>query len=203
MYARSRIEVVRADITELEVDAIVNAANESLLGGGGVDGAIHRAAGPRLLAHNRQLGGCEVGQAKTTPAFDLEQRGVRFIIHTVGPKWGTDPLATGDEKLGYRLEDIQLAQCYVSCLEEAKRHQCETVAFPAISTGVYGFPKERATRIAVGHVQSFLSREENLRGVIFACFSDEDVETYRQLVGASDLVQLGARLRRPLSDGAD
>jgi O-acetyl-ADP-ribose deacetylase (regulator of RNase III) len=200
MNAPSRIEVARVDITQLRVDAIVNAANESLLGGGGVDGAIHRAAGPRLKAHNAALGGCATGKAKTTPAFDLEAQGVRFIIHTVGPIWGSDPNATGDEKLGYRLEDIQLAQCYVSCLEEAQRHGCETMAFPAISCGVYGFPKERATRIAVGHVQSFLAREARPQRVVFACFSEDDAERYRQFVGATDLVQLGARLRRPLSD---
>lgn len=199
---QSRIEVVRGDITELRVDAIVNAANESLLGGGGVDGAIHRAAGPRLKAHNQTLGGCATGDAKTTPAFDLESRGVRFIIHTVGPVWGMDPNATGDEKLGYRHEDILLAQCYVRCLEEAQRHGCRSVAFPAISTGVYGFPKDRATRIAVGHVQSFLGREATPERVVFACFSDEDAGIYRRYAGADDLVQLGARLRRPLDGGA-
>jgi O-acetyl-ADP-ribose deacetylase (regulator of RNase III) len=197
---QSRIEVFQGDITTLRVDAIVNAANESLLGGGGVDGAIHRAAGPRLKEHNRALGGCRTGDAKTTPAFDLEARGIRFIIHTVGPVWGSDPNATGDEKLGYRHEDILLAQCYVRCLEEAERHDCRSIAFPAISTGVYGFPKERATRIAVGHVQSFLGRASRPERVVFACFSQDDAEMYRRYVGADDLVQLGARLRRPLDD---
>lgn len=191
------IEVFEGDITTLRVDAIVNAANESLLGGGGVDGAIHRAAGPRLLEHNRTLNGCSTGQAKTTPAFDLEAQGVRYIIHTVGPVWGSDPHATGDEKLGYRHEDILLAQCYVRALEEAQHHGCQSVAFPAISTGAYGFPKDRAARIGVGHVQAFLRRESGPERVVFACWSAEDAAVWRRYVGASDLVQLGAALRRP------
>lgn len=196
-HVRDRIEVFRGDITKLSVDAIVNAANESLLGGGGVDGAIHRAAGPRLKAHNATLGGCPTGQAKTTPSFDLEDRGIRHIIHTVGPVWGTDPHATGDEKLGYRHEDILLAQCYVACLEEAKRHGCRSLAFPAISTGVYGFPKDRAAKIAIGHAQSFLAREPVPERVVFACFSEDDAAIYRSYLNAEDLVQLGARLRNP------
>jgi len=195
MAARDRLEVFEGDITTLKVDAIVNAANESLLGGGGVDGAIHRAAGPRLLEHNRTLGGCPTGGVQRTPAFDLEARGVRHLFHAVGPVWGVDPHATGDEKLGYRLEDHLLAQCYVRCLELAREHECRTIAFPAISTGVYGFPKERAVKIAVGHVQSFLDRESTPERVVFACFSQADADLYRQYVGV-DLVQLGAALRR-------
>ncbi len=190
------MEVVEGDITELAVDAIVNAADERLLGGGGVDGAIHAAAGPRLLEHNRTLGGCRTTQAVTTPGFDLERRGIRFIIHTVGPVWGTDPHADGTEKLGQRLEDIQLAQSYLSALEEAKKHDSSSVAFPSISTGVYGFPKDRAAKIAVGHVQGFLAREDRPGRVVFCCFSAEDAAIYRSYVGAPDLVQLGARIRK-------
>lgn len=175
----SRVRVVVSDITQLEVDAIVNAANESLLGGGGVDGAIHRAAGPGLLAHNRTLGGCPTGQARLTPAFDLEARGIRYIIHTVGPVWGTDPHATGDEPLGYRQEDHLLAQCYVSCLELAETHGVRTVAFPGISTGVYGFPKERAALVAAGHVRSWLEQHEGPDEVIFCAFSDADAAVLR------------------------
>jgi len=198
MEPKDRIEVVEGDITKLEVDAIVNAANESLQGGGGVDGAIHRAAGPRLAEHTRSLGGCATGRAKSTPSFDLETRGIRYIIHTVGPVWGSDPHAAGDEKLGHRHEDIQLAWCYASCLAEANRLGCRTLAFPAISTGVYGFPKDRAAKIAVGHVQSFLARESTPERVVFVCFTAEDAAVLRRYTGAPDLVQLGARLRRPL-----
>src|SRR5688572_200272 len=154
MPAIDRIEVVTQDITQLAVDAIVNAANETLLGGGGVDGAIHRAAGPRLRAHNAGLGGCKTGDAKLSPAFDLEARGIKAIIHAVGPIWGSDPHAVGDEKIGKRLEDHQLASCYQRSLELAAERGLKSVAFPGISTGAYGFPKERAAAIAVGHVRS-------------------------------------------------
>src|SRR5690606_5371294 len=131
-------------ITAMAVDAIVNAANESLLGGGGVDGAIHRAAGPALLEHNRTLGGCPTGLAKRTPAFELERRGIRHIIHTVGPVWHGDET----QKLGNTREDVLLASCYHQCLTLAAEHQVRSLAFPAISTGVYRFPKERAAKIA-------------------------------------------------------
>jgi O-acetyl-ADP-ribose deacetylase len=174
-----RLEVVTGDITKLSVDAIVNAANESLLGGGGVDGAIHRAAGPRLLEHNRTLGGCKTGDAKLTPSFDLAARGVRAIIHAVGPVWGSDPHATGDEKLGKRLEDHQLAQCYARSLEIAAQNGLKTIAFPAISTGVYGFPKERAATIAAGHVKSFLEKSAIPEKVVFCCFSEDDARIIR------------------------
>jgi len=175
-----RIELVRGDITQQSVDGIVNAANQSLLGGGGVDGAIHAAAGPRLLALTKTLGGCETGQAKITPAFDLEARGIRHIIHTVGPVWGSDPHADGTEKLGYRLEDHQLAQCYVNALALAAQHDCRVVAFPSISTGVYGFPVERAAEIAVGHVRGFLARSSMPERVRFVCFSAADADVYRR-----------------------
>lgn len=177
-----RIEVTVGDITKLAVEAIVNAANESLLGGGGVDGAIHRAAGPRLRTHNQTLGGCPTGQARITPAFDLEARGVRHLIHAVGPVWGADPLADGTEKLGNRLEDNQLGGCYQMVLELARDHGARTVAFPCISTGVYRFPAERAARIAVGHVRSFLERHEVPEVVIFCCFLEEDREIYERVL---------------------
>ncbi|MCA9552451.1 MAG: macro domain-containing protein [Myxococcales bacterium] len=184
-----RMELTVGDITQLKVEAIVNAANSSLLGGGGVDGAIHRAAGPRLLAHNRTLGGCPTGEARITPAFDLEARGVKHIIHTVGPVWGTDPRADGRERLGYRLEDNQLGQCYQACLELAAEHGARTLAFPGISTGVYGFPKERAAQIAVGHVRAFLARSPVPETVVFCCFSEEDAEIYRRFLTPKDYSQ--------------
>nr|XP_061810451.1 macro domain-containing protein PG1779-like [Nerophis lumbriciformis] len=189
-----RVRVVVGDITSLKVDAIVNAANTSLLGGGGVDGAIHRAAGPRLLEHNRTLNGCATGKAKITPAFGLEGNGVRHIIHTVGPVWGTDPRADGSEPLGYRLEDNQLGECYQSCLELARDNGVETIAFPAISTGVYNFPKARAAQIAVGHVRACLAREDKPAGVFFCCFSEEDAAFYRAHlapVGYADPINIG------------
>lgn len=176
-----RIEVTTGDITQLNVDAIVNAANESLLGGGGVDGAIHRAAGPELLAHNETLGGCPTGLAKITPSFSLEARGIQYIIHTVGPVWhaGDPDQAT---KLGDLHEDVLLASCYHQALELAASHDVKTLAFPAISTGIYHFPKQRAARIAFGHVHGFLMRHEHPENVIFCCFSDEDADVYRQVI---------------------
>ncbi|MEM6750042.1 MAG: macro domain-containing protein [Planctomycetota bacterium] len=180
----SRIVVVVGDITnlpaELGVDAIVNAANESLLGGGGVDGAVHRAAGPRLLEHNRALGGCPTGLAKATPSFDLESRGVRHLIHAVGPVWDGPP-ETGD-KLGYRLEDNLLASCYTRSLDLARQLGAACVAFPAISTGVYGFPIDRAARIAFSHVHGDLSRQDSPQRVVFVCFSESDAQAYRHVI---------------------
>ena len=181
-----RIEVTVGDITKLSVEAIVNAANESLLGGGGVDGAIHRAAGRRLLVHNRTLGGCPTGQAKITPAFDLEARGVRYLIHAVGPVWGSDPLADNTENLGNRLEDNQLGRCYQMSLELARDHGVRTLAFPCISTGVYRFPRERAAQIAVGHVRSFLGRHDTPRIVVFCCFSEADRQIYERVLTPKD-----------------
>lgn len=181
----ARIDILVDDITTLTVDAIVNAANESLLGGGGVDGAIHRAAGPRLLAHNRTLGGCPTGLARITPAFDLEARGVRHLIHTVGPVWHAgDPHQT--TKLGDLHEDVLLASCYQQCLTLAREHEVTTLAFPAISTGVYGFPKPRAARIALGHVLGWLLRETLPQRVLFCCFSDADAQVYRQTLAQRD-----------------
>ncbi|MEX0886455.1 MAG: macro domain-containing protein [Phycisphaeraceae bacterium] len=174
----SRIEVITGDITKLRVDAIVNAANESLLGGGGVDGAIHRAAGPQLKAHNATLDGCPTGLAKITPSFDLEAQGIRHIIHTVGPVWHGDEAA----KLGDTREDVLLASCYTRSLELAAKHDCRTVAFPAISTGVYHFPKPRAAKIAFSHVAYHLHRNVWPERVIFCCFSDVDAGIYRETI---------------------
>lgn len=179
MNVDSRIQVTVGDITRLEVDAIVNAANESLLGGGGVDGAIHRAAGARLLKHNRTLGGCPTGQARRTPAFDLEEeRGVRHLIHAVGPIWRAD----AEAPIGQTSEDILLASAYRSSLELAAAERVGSLAFPAISTGVYRFPKERAARIAIGQVRDFLSKKPNPERVLFCCFYEGDAEIYRHLL---------------------
>lgn len=178
MAGQARIRVEVGDITKLEVDAIVNAANESLLGGGGVDGAIHRAAGPALLEHNRTLGGCPTGEARRTPAFDLQARGIRHIIHTVGPIWRSDEATP----IGEAPEDVLLARAYQSSLELAAEAQVDTLAFPAISTGVYRFPRRRAATIAVGHVRAFQERSPSPRTVIFCCFSEEDAALYREVL---------------------
>ncbi|MHB0855949.1 MAG: O-acetyl-ADP-ribose deacetylase [Anaerolineae bacterium] len=152
-----RIEAVRGDITKLRVDAIVNAANESLRGGGGVDGAIHRAAGPALDEACRQIGHCATGQAVITPGFDLP---ARWVIHTVGPIW----------QGGRANEDELLAACYRHALELARPHDIRTIAFPAISTGVYGFPMERAARIAVREVRAYLARDPHLEKVFLVAY---------------------------------
>jgi O-acetyl-ADP-ribose deacetylase len=178
-----RIVVVTGDITRLEVDAIVNAANNSLLGGGGVDGAIHRAAGPRLLEHNRTLGGCPTGAAKITPAFDLEQRGVRHIIHTVGPVWHEAEGAASDPLFEHE-EDTELASCYAESLKLAEANGIATIAFPAISTGVYGFPRQRAALIAIGEVRKFLEAHALPERVTFCCFSEGDAQLYRRELGS-------------------
>ncbi len=174
----NRIEVVTGDITKLEVDAIVNAANETLLGGGGVDGAIHRAAGPRLKEHCRKLNGCPTGLAVITPAFDLSRQGVKHIIHTVGPVWHGDE----SQKLGNTQEDVLLASCYYQSLLLAEKHGCRSVAFPNISTGVYRFPKERAARIAFGHVYGFLDAHALPERVVLCCFNEEDAAIVRQVI---------------------
>ena len=160
-----RIEVIEGDITQLGVDAIVNAANNSLLGGGGVDGAIHRAAGARLLEACRALGGCPTGEARITPGFDLP---AKWVIHTVGPVW----------RGGEQGEDGLLASCYRSALALAERHLVGTIAFPAISTGAYGFPFERAARIAVREVGDHLWRASRPERVIFVCRGPDAVRAY-------------------------
>lgn len=185
MDAAGRIEVTVGDITRADADAIVNAANESLLGGGGVDGAIHRAAGPQLREHNATLGGCPTGEAKITPGFRLADRGIRHIIHTVGPVWHAG--AEGEARpIGELREDALLASCYDRSLALAARQGCKVVAFPAISTGVYRFPKPRAAKIAIHRTLHHLGGQGLPERVIFCCFSPPDAEVYRELLATRD-----------------
>lgn len=165
---RERIEIIEGDITKLRVDAIVNAANRSLLGGGGVDGAIHRAAGPGLLEECKTLGGCETGQAKITKGYNLP---AKFVIHTVGPVWSG----------GNRNEDKLLSDCYRNSLKLAAENKVRTIAFPSISTGAYRFPFERAARIAVQTTLDFLSKNPMPEKVIFCCFGREAYDTYLKI----------------------
>jgi O-acetyl-ADP-ribose deacetylase len=164
-----RIEIIKADITTLKVDAIVNAANSSLLGGGGVDGAIHRAAGPGLLDECRLLGGCKTGEAKITSGHRLA---AKHVIHTVGPVW------QGGEKGEARL----LASCYKASLNLAVAHKIKTVAFPAISCGIYGYPAKDAARIAVGETVEFLTENESIEKVIFTCFDASVYHAYTEAI---------------------
>ena len=166
------LEIILGDITEQRVDAIVNAANCSLLGGGGVDGAIHRAAGPELLAECRTLHGCETGKAKITKGYRLP---ARFVIHTPGPVWHGG--GNGEEAL--------LRSCYVSCLELAVENGCETVDFPSISTGVYRFPIDRAARIAVAAIREELQKHPQLRRVRMVCFDARTRESYARALAES------------------
>ena len=161
-----RIEIIQGDITKMQVDAIVNAANTSLLGGGGVDGAIHRAAGPDLLAECRTLGGCRTGEAKITKGYQLP---AKYVIHTVGPVW----------QGGNQNEAELLASCYRHSLQLAVEHGVKAMAFPAISTGVYAYPVKAATDIALRETTSFLAHHSSLKKVIFVCFGKDVFEVYR------------------------
>ena len=165
----NRIELFKGDITTLKVDAIVNAANSSLLGGGGVDGAIHRAAGKELLAECRTLNGCATGDAKITKGYNLPSK---FVIHTVGPVWHG----------GKSGEPEKLASCYRRSLEVAIENGIKTIAFPNISTGVYGYPKFEAAEIATQTVISFLKKNHDIEQVIFCVFDNENFEIYRELL---------------------
>ena len=166
---KDRIEIIDGDITQQQVDAIVNAANNSLLGGGGVDGAIHRAAGPQLLAECRTLNGCRTGEAKITKGYRLP---AKFVIHTVGPVW----------RGGKANEEQLLENCYRNSLQLAVEHNLKTIAFPSISTGVYGFPIERASRIAIRTVKTFLENDESIQKVLFVCFGQHDYQVYQEAV---------------------
>jgi len=162
-----KIEIHKGDITKSTVDAIVNAANTSLLGGGGVDGAIHRAAGPELLKECKTLNGCQTGEAKITKGYNLN---TEYIIHTVGPVWNG----------GNNNEDELLANCYRSSLKLAVENSIKTIAFPAISTGVYRFPLERAAKIAINEINNFLNVVNSIEKVVFVCFDEETYEIYKE-----------------------
>ena len=163
------IEIIQGDITQQDVDAIVNAANNTLLGGGGVDGAVHRSAGPALLKECRTLGGCPTGEARITHGYDLR---AKHVIHTVGPVWHG----------GTRKEPESLANCYRNCLDLAAEHGVRSIAFPSISTGVYGYPIGKASKIAVTTVRKWLENPGPIELVRFVCFGAGDFEAYQRLV---------------------
>lgn len=163
------IELIQGDITKLEVDAIVNAANKTLLGGGGVDGAIHRAAGPQLLAECETLNGCDTGEAKITKAYNLP---CKYVIHTVGPVWGG----------GKRGEEELLRNSYQNSLELSRKHGLNSIAFPNVSTGVYHFPKSRAAEIVITTVKEYLSKNDLPKEVILVCFDDENYQLYAEIL---------------------
>jgi O-acetyl-ADP-ribose deacetylase len=165
----NRIELYKGDITKVKADAIVNAANSTLLGGGGVDGAIHRGAGNELLEFCKSLKGCNTGEAKISPGFKLP---AKFIIHTVGPVW----------KGGEYNEDSLLASCYSNSFKLASENNIRSIAFPSISTGIYSFPTERAAKIAIQETEKFLNGNTNLRKVIFVCFDDKTLNIYKNIL---------------------
>ncbi len=167
--ASEKIEIIQGDITRLEADAIVNAANTTLLGGGGVDGPIHRAAGPRLLVECRRLGGCPTGKAKATGGYRLP---ARYVFHTVGPVW----------QEGAHQEDDLLASCYRECMKLAQAHRVKTIAFPAISCGVYHFPVERAARIAISTLLDCLKDMPGMEKIHLVCFDPQIYQTYRKVL---------------------
>jgi O-acetyl-ADP-ribose deacetylase (regulator of RNase III) len=166
---RSKLHAIEGDITKLKVDAIVNAANTSLLGGGGVDGAIHRAAGKQLLEECRTLNGCNTGEAKITKGYNLP---ARFVIHTPGPVW----------KGGNNNEDKLLSNCYYNSLQIAAANGIKTIAFPSISTGIYGYPFERAANVAINSVKDFLKENDSFEEIIFVCFSADALNIYTKLL---------------------
>lgn len=168
---KTRIEIVQGDITQQRVDAIANAANTTLLGGGGVDGAIHRAAGPELLAECRTLGGCRTGEAKITKGYRLP---AKYVLHTPGPVWHG----------GGNCEDELLASCYLSCLQLASEYECRTVAFPSISTGVYHFPLEKAAAIAVGTIAVYLESHPEIELARMVCFDARTKAAYDKALAA-------------------
>lgn len=163
-----RIEIIEGDITKQEVDAIVNAANTTLLGGGGVDGAIHRAAGPELVAETRKIGGCPTGEARVSKGYRLP---AKWVIHTVGPVWGG----------GKRNEDKLLANCYINSFKAARELGVKTIAFPSISTGAYMFPLERATTIALEETKKVLQSDKEFTKVIFVCFGEKVFRIYQEI----------------------
>ena len=171
----AKIELIQGDITKLEVDAIVNAANKSLLGGGGVDGAIHRAAGRELLEECKTLNGCKTGQAKITKGYNLP---AKYVIHTVGPVWSG----------GKYNEDDLLTNCYRNSLKMASKHGLSTIAFPNISTGVYHFPKERAAAIAISTVGDYLRQDESIQKVYFVCFDNDNYQIYQKKLKEEGLI---------------
>ncbi len=167
LMLQEKFEIIQGDITQLAVDAIVNAANQSLLGGGGVDGAIHRAAGPQLLEECRTLGGCQTGEAKITAGYNLP---AHHIIHTVGPVWAG----------GTHNEDTLLASCYRNSMQLAVDYKLRSIAFPSISTGVYRFPIKRASRIALRVILDFIATDQSAPRVVMTCFSAQDLGVYCQ-----------------------
>ncbi|MFO7878709.1 MAG: O-acetyl-ADP-ribose deacetylase [Bacteroidota bacterium] len=165
----SKIKLLKEDITKMKTDAIVNAANESLQGGGGVDGAIHRAAGPELPEATKKIGGCPTGEARITKGFKLP---AKYIIHTVGPVW----------RGGGKGEEVLLASAYRESMVLAEKHRLSSIAFPNISTGVYGFPKEKAAKIAIDTVRDYMENHDYPEIVYFVCFDDENYDIYQKLL---------------------